>query len=106
MAHSTNRCTGILLVVIIINLVDSLIPIQLFNGQDVACLVLQTAWWSNLCSKMITTVPRETFTGALNLSGGGSLRIGAKDLIPEGTGIVPPPNVPWVEGLVKHLPPI
>jgi len=50
------------------------------------------------------TVPREMLTGAFNLPRAGCLRIGAIDLIPEDTGVVPPPIVHLVAGFVKHLP--
>jgi len=43
-------------------------------------------------------------TSPVNLPRAGWLRIGAIDLIPEGTGIVPPPILHLVAGLVKHLP--
>jgi len=43
-------------------------------------------------------------TGAFNFSQAGCVRIVAIDLIPEGTGVVPPPIVHLVTGFVKHLP--
>jgi len=103
-APSTARRTGIRPVVIIIILVDYLILIQWSNGQEVAWFVLPTAWRFNLCPGIIATIPREILTGAFNLPRAGCLRIGAIDLIPEGTGIVPPPIVHLVTGFVKHLP--
>jgi hypothetical protein len=41
--------------------------------------------------------------GAFNLPGAGCLRIGAIDLIDEGTGVVPPRIVHLVAGVFKHL---
>jgi len=49
-------------------------------------------------------MPREMLTGAINLPQAGCLRIGAIDLNPEGTGVVPHPIIHVVEHLVKHLP--
>ena len=85
--------TGFRPVVIIIILIDYLIPIQLSNRQEVTWCVLPTAWRLNLCPEIIATVLRETLTGACNLPRAGCLRIGAIDLIPEATGVVPPPIV-------------
>jgi hypothetical protein len=101
---STAWCTGICQVVIIIMLVDDLIPIQLSNGQGLAWVVLPTAWRLNLCPEIIATVPSEMLTGACILPRAGCLRIGVIDLIPDGTGIVPPSIVHLVPGSVKHLP--
>jgi hypothetical protein len=42
--------------------------------------------------------------GAFNFSQAGCLPIGAIDLIPKGTEVVPPPIVHLVTGFVKHLP--
>jgi hypothetical protein len=103
-APSTARRSGIHPVVIIILLVNYLIPIQLSNGQEVACLVLPAAWPLNLCPGIIATLPRETLGGEFNPSRAGCLRIEAIDFIPEGTGVVPPPIVHLVTGFVKHLP--
>jgi len=103
-APSTAQPSGIGPVLIIIIFVDYLIPIQWSNGQEVAWLVLPAAWWLNLCPEIIATLPRETLAGAFNLSRAGCLRIGAIDLIPEGTGVVPPPIVHLIAGFVKHLP--
>jgi hypothetical protein len=103
-APSTARHTGIRPVVIIIILVDYLIPIQWSNGKEVAWFVLPTASRFNLCPEIIPTVPRETLTSAINLPRAGCLQIGAIDLIPASTGIVPPPIVHLVAGFVKHLP--
>jgi len=103
-APSTARRTGICPVVIIIILVDDLIPNQWSNGQEVAWFVLPAAWRLNLCPEIIATVPRGMLTGAFNLPRAGCLLIGAIDLIPEGTGVVPPPIVHLVAGFVKHLP--
>jgi hypothetical protein len=91
-------------VLIIIILVDYLILIQLSNSLEVAWLVLPAAWWLNLCSEIITTLPRETLAVALNLPQGGYLQNGANDLIPKGTGVVPPPTVHLAAGLIIHLP--
>jgi hypothetical protein len=85
-------------------LVDYLIPIPWSNGQEVAWLVLPPAWWLNLCPDIITTVPRETLAGAFNLLRAGCLGIGAINLIPQGTGVVPPSIDHLVAGFVKHLP--
>jgi len=103
-APSTTRRTGICPVVIIIILVDYFIPIQWSNCQEVAWFVLPTAWRLNLCPEIIATVPRETLTSAFNLPRAGCLRIGAIDLIQEGTGVTPPPILHLVAGFVKHLP--
>jgi hypothetical protein len=103
-APSTARCTGIRPVVIIIILVNYLISIQWSNVQEVAWFVLLTASRFNLCPEIIATVPREMLTGAFNLPRAGCLRFGEIHLIPEGTGIVPPPIVHLVAGFVKHLP--
>jgi len=82
---------------------EYLIPIQWSNGQEVAWLLLPAAWRLNLCPEIIGTVPREMLAGVFNLSRVGCLRIGAIDLIPEGTGVVLPPIVHLVAGFVKHL---
>jgi len=87
-----------------ITLIDYLIPIQWFNGQEVARLVLPAAWLLNLCPEIIVTIPRETLPGAFNLPRAGCLRIGAIDFIPKGTGVVPPPIVHLIAGFVKHFP--
>jgi hypothetical protein len=102
-AHSTAWHSGICPVVIIIILIDYLIPIQWSNGQGVAWLVLPAAWRLNLCPEIIATVLREMLTGAFNLPRAGCPRIGAIDLISEGTGVVAPPIVHLVAGFVKHL---
>jgi hypothetical protein len=102
-ALSTARHLRISPVLIIISLVDYLIPIQWSKGQEVTWLVLPAAWRLNLCPEIIATVPRETLTSAFNLSQAGCLQIGAIDLFPEGTGVVPPPIVHLVSGFVKHL---
>jgi len=96
--------SGIRPVLIIIILIDHLIPIQWSNGQEVAWLVLPAGWQLDLCPGIIVTVHRNTLAGALNLPRAGCLWIGAIDLIPEGTGFVPPPIVHLVVGFVKHLP--
>jgi hypothetical protein len=54
--------------------------------------------------EIIAAVPSETLTGACNHPQAGCQRIGAIDLIPECTGVVPPPIVHVVTGFVKHLP--
>jgi hypothetical protein len=105
-APSTAQRSGIRPVLIIIILVDYVISIQWSNGQEVAWLVLPAAWWLNVCPEIIATVPRETLAGAFILPRAGCLRIGAIDLIPKGTGVVPPPILHSVTGFVKHLPPI
>jgi hypothetical protein len=92
------------LVLIIINLIDCLIPIQWSNSQDIAWLVLPAAWWFNLYLEIIATVSREMLAGAVNLPRAGCLRIGEINLIPEGSGVVPPPIVHLITGFVKHLP--
>ena len=103
-APSTARRSRIRPVVIIISLIDYLIPIQWSNGQEVAWFVLPAAWRLNLCAEIIATIPRETLTGALNLPRAGCPQIGAIDLIPQGTEVVPPTMVHLVVGFVKHLP--
>jgi hypothetical protein len=55
-------------VLISIILVDYPIPIQWSNGQEVAWLVLLAAWWLNLCTEIIATIPRETLAGAFTFS--------------------------------------
>ena len=77
---------------------------QWSNGQEVAWIVLPTAWGLNLGPEIIATVPSKMLTGAFNLPQAGCLRIGAIDLIPDGTGVVAPPIVHLVAGIVKHLP--
>jgi len=104
MAPSTARRYGIRPVLIIIILVDYLISNQSSHGQEVAWFVLPAAWEPNLGPGIITTIPRETLTGTLNLPQAGCLRIGAIDLIPKGMGVVPPPIVHLVAGFVNHLP--
>jgi hypothetical protein len=91
-------------VLIIINLVDSLILIQWSNIQEVAWHILPAAWWLNLCSEIIATIPKETLTGAFNLPCAGCLPSGVIESIPKGTSVVPPPFVHLVAGFVKHLP--
>jgi hypothetical protein len=86
-APSTAWHSGIRPVVIIIIHVDYLIPIQLFNSQEVAWLVLPAAWWLNLCPEIIATVPRETLAGAFNLPQAGCVPIGAIELIPNARGL-------------------
>jgi len=103
-APSTARRSGVRPVVIIIILVDYLIPIQWSNDQEVAWLVLPAAWWLNLSAEIIATVPRETLASAFNLSRAGCVPIGAINLIPEGTGVIPRPIVHSIAGFVKHLP--
>jgi hypothetical protein len=63
-APSTAQNSGIHPVVIIILLVDYLIPIELSNAQEVACLVLPAAWWLSLWLVIIVIVPREMLFGA------------------------------------------
>jgi hypothetical protein len=92
------------LIIIIIILIDDLIPIQWSNGQEVAWLVPPAAWWHNVCTEIIATIPTEMLTGGFNLPQVGCLGIGAIELIPEGTGIVQPPIVHLVAGCVKRLP--
>jgi len=104
MAPSTARRTGIRPVVIIIIPMDYLIAIQWSNGQEVAWFVPPSAWRLNLCPEIIATIPRETLTGVCNHPRAGCLRIGAIELIPEGTGVIPPLIVHLVAGFVKHLP--
>jgi len=87
-------------------LVDYLISIQWANSQEVAWFVLPTAWRLNHCSGIIATIPEEMLTRVLNLPRAGCLLIGAIDLIPEGTRIVPPAIVLLVSSFVKHLPQI
>jgi hypothetical protein len=64
MAPSTARRSEIHPVLIIIILVDYLIPIQWYNSQEVAWLVLPAAWWLNLWAEIIATEPREMLNGA------------------------------------------
>jgi len=103
-APSTARRSGIRPVLIIIILVDHPIQIQWSNSQEVTCFVMPAAWRLNRCPQIIATVPRDTFAGAFNLSRAGYLLIRTIHLIPEGTGVVPPPIVYLVAGFVKHLP--
>jgi hypothetical protein len=101
-ALSTARPSRIRQVLIIIILIDYLIPTQWSNGQEVAWLVLPAPRWLNLCHEIIATVPTEMLAGAFNLPHAGYLRMGAIDLLPDGTGVVPPPIVHLVAGFVKH----
>ena len=102
-APSTAWQSGIRSVHIMLILVDYLVPIQSHDGHEVAWLVQPAAWQLNLCPEIITTIPRETLAGAFDTSRAACLWIGAIHLIPEGTGVVPPPNVHLVVGFVKHL---
>jgi len=103
-APSTARSCGMRPVLITIILIEYLIPIQWSEGQEVAWLLLPAAWRLNLYPVIIATIPRETLAGAFNLSRAACLRIGGNNLIPEGTGVVPPPIVHLVAGCVKPLP--
>jgi hypothetical protein len=85
-------------------LVDYLSPIRWFNGQEVAWLVLPAAWWLNICTEIIATLPRELLAGVLHLPRAGRLLIGTIALIPLGMGVEPPPMVHLVAGFVRHLP--
>jgi len=105
-APSTTRCSGICPVLIIIILVDYLIRIQWSNNQEVTWLVLPGAWRLNLSPEIIATLQREKLAGVFNLPWAGCLWIGAIDLVPEGTGVVPPPIVHLVTAFVNHLPQI
>jgi hypothetical protein len=104
MAPSTVRRSGIRPADRIIILVYCLITIQWSHSEEVAWLLLLTAWWLNYCPEIIDTVPREIVAGGFNLSPGGCLRIGAIDLIPNGMGVVPPPIFHLTADCVKHLP--
>jgi len=104
MALSSARHSGICHVLIIIILVDCLIPIQWSNSQEVVWLVLPAARCLDHCPEIIATIPWETLGGEFNLSRAGCLQIGAIHLIPECTGVVPPPVVHLVAGCVKQLP--
>jgi hypothetical protein len=84
--------------------VDYLIPIEWSTGQEVAWFELPTAWRLNLCTEIIATILRVSHTGVFNLPQDGCWRLGAIDLILDGTGIVPPPIVHLVTGFVTHLP--
>ena len=106
MAASTTRRFRIRPVVITIILVDYLILIQSSKGEEVAWLVLPAAWWLNLCTGIIDTIPRKTLAAAFNLPRPGCLRIGEIDLIREGTGVIPPSIVYLIAGFVKHFPDI
>jgi hypothetical protein len=66
MAPSIAWCSGIRPVFIIIIVFDYLILLQWSNCQQVAWLVLRAAWWLILCSKIMSTVPREMLAGAVN----------------------------------------
>jgi len=103
-APSTAWHSGIRPVVVIIILVDSLIPIQWANPQEVARFLWLAAWRLKCCPEIIATVPREMLTGALYLPRAGFLRTGAINLIPEGKGVVQLPIVYLVTGFVKQLP--
>jgi hypothetical protein len=74
------------------------------NSQEVAWLVLPAAWRLNHCPEIIATIQRETLSGTFNLSRAGCLGIEAMELIPEGTGVVPPPIVHLATGFFKYLP--
>jgi len=103
MASTTARCSGIGPVLIIIILVYYPIPILWSNSKQLTWLVLPAAWWLNLGPEIIGTVARESLAGEFHLPWAGCLRIGAIDLIPEATGVVPPTIVHLRAGFVKHL---
>ena len=100
----TARPCGIRPFLILIIIVGYLIPFQWSNGLEVAWIVLPAASRLDLGPEIIATVPRETLTGAFNLSQGSCMQSGAIDLISEGTWVVPPQIVHSVTGCVKHLP--
>ena len=91
-------------VLIIIILIEYLIPHQWSTGLEVAWLVLLADWWLNGCPEIIATRQRGTLAGACNLPQGGCAWIGVIDLIPQGTGVVPPPIVHLIAGFVQYLP--
>jgi len=103
-APSTSLRTWIQAVLVALNLVQYLIPIQWSNSQEVGSLVLPAAWWLNICPEIIATMPRETLSDAINLCRAGCLQIGVIDLIPEGMWVILPPIVRLVARFVKHLP--
>ena len=74
-------------VLIIIILVDYLIPIQWSDGQEVAWFLPPVGWLLNLCPEIITSVRRETLTGAFNLPLAVCLLIGAIELFPKARGL-------------------
>jgi hypothetical protein len=90
-------------VLIIIILVDYLNTIQWSNSLQVAWVVLPALWWLNLSPEFNAAVPREKLAGAFNIPRAGCKRIGAINLIPESTGIIPPPIDQLNSGFVKHL---
>jgi len=91
-------------VLIIIMLDDYPITIQWSNAQEVGWFVLLAPWWLNHCPEIIATVQRDMLGGALIIPWASCLQIGSIELIPEGTGVLPPPIVHMVVGCVKHLP--
>jgi len=98
-ALSISQCTRIPPVPIIIILVNYLIPTPWSNGQEVIWFVLLAAWWFNLCPEVITTLPTDTLSSAFNLPQDGCLQIGMIYLIPNRTGVLPPP----IDYLVSSL---
>jgi hypothetical protein len=103
-ASSTARLSVIFPVLIIIILVDFVIPIHWFTGQEVAWLVLLADSWLNLCREIIATIPREMLASAFILARAGCLWSGMIDLIPKVTGVIPPAIVHFMLGFVKRLP--
>jgi len=103
-APFTARCSGNHPVLILNLLVYYLIPTRWSKGQEVAWLVLMADWRLNLCPDIIANGLRKMLAGAFNHHQAGCLLVGAIDLIPEAAGVVPPPIVHLVTGVVKHLP--
>jgi hypothetical protein len=63
LAPSTSPHTRMRPVPTVINLVDYLIPIQRYNAQEVAGLVLLAPLWLNLNPEIYATVPGDTLAG-------------------------------------------
>jgi hypothetical protein len=74
------------------------------NGQEVASYALPAAWWLDLCPAIIDTMPRATLNSAFNIPSAGCVGIGAINLIPDGTGVLPLSIIHFVPGFVQQLP--
>jgi hypothetical protein len=104
MAPPTTQRAVFCPVLIIFILINYLIPMQLFNAQEVAWLVLSAAWRLNLCRELNGRITRETLSGSFNLPRGGCLRSGVINAILEEMGIVSSPIFHLFTGFVKPLP--
>jgi hypothetical protein len=103
MAPSPTRRSRIRSVLISIIPVEFIITIQWWNGRQFAWLAPPAAVRLNLCTEILATIPTEMLTGVINIALSGFMRIGEIELIPEGTGVVPPPICHLGTGYVKLL---